>query len=81
MKVKGGKIKKHLAVFLVLALIFTTFLGDVGIIHAEEGVETEVHTAPGNAAVSEQSEESTESMIAPGPLEHRRKNTQRWRNF
>ena len=71
MKVKGGKIKKHLAVFLVLALIFTTFLGDVGIIHAEESVETEVHTAPGNAAVSEQSEESTESMIAPGPLEHR----------
>ena len=39
MKAKGGKAKKHLAIFLALALIFATFLGDVGVLQAETGNE------------------------------------------
>ncbi len=41
MKSKRGKVRRSLALFLALALIFTTFLGDVSVVNAQEVAETE----------------------------------------
>ncbi len=40
MKSRRGKVRRSLALFLALALIFTTFLGDVSIANAQEVAET-----------------------------------------
>ena len=40
MKLKRGKVRRNVALFLAFALIFTTFLGDVSVVHAEELLES-----------------------------------------
>ena len=40
MKLKRGKVRRNVALFLAFALIFTTFLGDASVVHAEELLES-----------------------------------------
>ncbi len=65
MKIKSKKVKRSLALFLAFALIFTTFLGDMSIAHAE-GVRTEISPDSGNP--NEPSDEGTSDMGQTGDI-------------
>ncbi len=68
MKARRGKIRKHLALFLAFAMIFTTFLGDMSVVKAEELTGTEPGYSEGVPEPREQPEAAEpEAPAEPQP--------------
>ena len=71
MKARKGKGRRSLALFLAFAMIFTTFLGDMSVVKAEEITETEPGYSEGVPEPREQPEvevEPEESVVPETPV-------------